>query len=83
MAAEESAASGLSHRHPEDPSAALLGHRYLPKPTGSAPYPAGLYWMHAHLHGVARPQVTTGMSALISVGDEKDSIAQAPQKVGI
>jgi FtsP/CotA-like multicopper oxidase with cupredoxin domain len=66
---------------PETLPAAFLGRSASPKPTGSAPYPAGLYWMHAHLHGVARPQVTEGMSALLSVGDEKDSIASMPQSV--
>ena len=49
--------------------------------SATAPYPAGLYWFHAHLHGVARPQVTEGMSGLISVGDDKDSIAQFDQGV--
>jgi FtsP/CotA-like multicopper oxidase with cupredoxin domain len=66
---------------PETLPAAFLGRSTSPKPTGSTPYPAGLYWMHAHLHGVARPQVTEGMSALLSVGNEKDSIASMPQSV--
>jgi FtsP/CotA-like multicopper oxidase with cupredoxin domain len=66
---------------PKTIPAALLGRYASPKPEGSAPYPAGLYWIHAHLHGVARPQVTEGMSGLISVGDDKDSIAPLPQSV--
>ena len=66
---------------PKTVPAALLGRYASPRPEGSAPYPAGLYWIHAHLHGAARPQVTQGMSGLISIGDEKESIAQLPQSV--
>ena len=36
---------------------------------GTVPHPSGLFWFHAHLHGVARPQVTSGFSGLISIGD--------------
>ncbi len=32
-------------------------------------HPSGLFWFHAHLHTVARPQVTSGLSGLISIGD--------------
>ena len=60
---------------------ALLGRINPRSPAASAPYPTGLYWIHAHLHGVSRPQVTAGMSGLISVGPEKDSIAPLPQSV--
>lgn len=60
---------------------ALLGRIDPQSSTKSALYPAGLYWVHAHLHGVARPQVTEGMSGLISVGPEKESIAPLPQSV--
>jgi FtsP/CotA-like multicopper oxidase with cupredoxin domain len=63
---------------PKTVPATLLGRS---KPDAPAPYPAGLYWIHAHLHGVARPQVTEGMSGLISIGAEKESIAPLPQSV--
>jgi FtsP/CotA-like multicopper oxidase with cupredoxin domain len=66
---------------PKTIPAALLGRYAAAGPEGSAPYPAGLYWIHAHLHGLARPQVTQGMSGLISVGDDKESIAPLPQSV--
>jgi FtsP/CotA-like multicopper oxidase with cupredoxin domain len=66
---------------PKTVPAALLGRSASAKPEAPAPYPAGLYWIHAHLHGVARPQVTEGMSGLISIGDEKESIAPLPQSV--
>jgi FtsP/CotA-like multicopper oxidase with cupredoxin domain len=66
---------------PKTIPATLLGRYASPRPEGSAPYPDGLYWVHAHLHGVARPQVTEGMSGLISVGDDKESIASLPQSV--
>jgi FtsP/CotA-like multicopper oxidase with cupredoxin domain len=66
---------------PKTVPADLLGRYASAKREGAAPYPAGLYWIHAHLHGVARPQVTQGMSGLISIGDDKESIAQLPQSV--
>jgi FtsP/CotA-like multicopper oxidase with cupredoxin domain len=51
---------------PEQLPASLFDH------TGrDEPYPAGLAWFHAHMHGVARPQVTMGMSGLLSIGDPK------------
>jgi len=40
---------------PKTVPGSLLGRA---KPDAPAPYPSGLYWIHAHLHGVARPQVT-------------------------
>jgi FtsP/CotA-like multicopper oxidase with cupredoxin domain len=66
---------------PKTLPAALLG-RIDPQRSGdAAPYPSGLYWIHAHLHPVSRPQVTEGMSGVISVGAEKDSIAPYPPSV--
>ena len=66
---------------PKTLPAALLGRTDPQSSAASAPYPNGLYWIHAHLHGVARPQVTEGMSGIISVGPEKDSIAPYPPSV--
>jgi hypothetical protein len=63
---------------PKTLPAKLLGRL---DPQSSAPYPNGLYWIHAHFHDVARPQVTGGMSGIISVGPEKDSIAPYPPSV--
>lgn len=37
----------------------------------SVPYPRGLAWFHAHVHGIARDQVTSGMAGLITVGDPR------------
>jgi len=66
---------------PKTLPAALLG-RIDPQSSGaSAPYPNELYWIHSHLHGVSGPQVTEGMSGVISVGPEKDSIAPYPPSV--
>ncbi len=38
-------------------------------PGGKLDHPSGLYWFHVHVHGVAREQVTSGMSGLLSIGD--------------
>ena len=40
----------------------------LDLPSGIIPHPAGLYWYHAHLHGVSASQLAGGMSGLISIG---------------
>ncbi len=36
--------------------------------TSQLPYPSGLYWIHSHVHGSARDQITAGQTALLSVG---------------
>ncbi len=41
---------------------------------GRRTYPSGLSWYHPHIHGVAQPQVSGGMSGLISIGDPRDAI---------
>lgn len=38
-------------------------------PSGTVAHPSGLFWFHAHLHTLARAQITSGMSGLISIGD--------------
>jgi FtsP/CotA-like multicopper oxidase with cupredoxin domain len=35
-------------------------------------HPDGLYWYHPHLHGMAKEQVSGGMSGVISIGRGKD-----------
>lgn len=35
---------------------------------------SGLNWFHAHVHGLARAQVTSGMSGLIAIGDPCDTL---------
>ena len=37
-------------------------------------HPAGLYWYHPHLHGLAKEQVSGGMSGVISIGRGADSL---------
>ncbi|MDB5377155.1 MAG: hypothetical protein JWR00_1601 [Rubritepida sp.] len=37
----------------------------------SVPYPLGLAWFHAHVHGITRDQVTSGMAGMITVGDPR------------
>ncbi|CAN5473368.1 multicopper oxidase domain-containing protein [soil metagenome] len=41
---------------------------------GRRTYPSGLSWYHPHIHGIAQPQVSGGMSGLISIGDPRDAI---------
>ncbi len=64
-----------------EPTGASLRRYEIPIPKAALPpalfglsgdkldHPSGLYWFHAHLHGVARRQITSGMSGLISIGD--------------
>jgi FtsP/CotA-like multicopper oxidase with cupredoxin domain len=40
----------------------------LDLPSGVISHPAGLYWYHAHLHGISASQLSGGMSGLISIG---------------
>ena len=42
-----------------------------------APYPPGLNWLHAHVHGKARPDVMAGQSAILQVGDTKAALLAA------
>ena len=34
-----------------------------------AAHPAGINWFHPHIHGIAKPQVASGMAGMILVGD--------------
>jgi FtsP/CotA-like multicopper oxidase with cupredoxin domain len=47
----------------------------------SIPYPPGLAWFHAHVHGIARDQVTSGMAGLITVGDPRAILPSALRAV--
>lgn len=40
----------------------------LDLPAGIIPHPSGLYWYHAHLHGISAAQLSGGMSGLLSIG---------------
>ncbi|MFL5287009.1 MAG: multicopper oxidase domain-containing protein [Rhodopila sp.] len=51
---------------PDRIPAAFFG---LGKPGDTVAHPSGLFWFHAHLHTVAKAQVTAGMAGLISIGD--------------
>jgi FtsP/CotA-like multicopper oxidase with cupredoxin domain len=42
------------------------------------PYPSGLNWFHAHVHGKARPDVMAGQSGMLQVGDLLDTLRDAP-----
>lgn len=38
-----------------------------------ASHPAGVDWFHPHIHGIAKPQVASGMAGMILVGDPQCS----------
>ena len=40
-----------------------------------ATHPAGLFWFHPHMHGIALNQVTAGMAGIITVGSPSDGCA--------
>jgi FtsP/CotA-like multicopper oxidase with cupredoxin domain len=40
-----------------------------------ADHPKGLFWYHPHSHGISEPQVTGGMSGLITIGGVSDYVA--------
>jgi FtsP/CotA-like multicopper oxidase with cupredoxin domain len=42
------------------------------------PYPSGLNWFHAHVHGQARPDVMAGQSGMLQVGDLLDTLRATP-----
>jgi FtsP/CotA-like multicopper oxidase with cupredoxin domain len=42
------------------------------------PYPSGVNWFHAHVHGQARPDVMAGQSGMLQVGDLLDTLRAAP-----
>jgi FtsP/CotA-like multicopper oxidase with cupredoxin domain len=51
------------------PTALAAGVLDNPKPIQ---HPDGLYWYHPHFHGVAKEQVSGGMSGVISIGRGSD-----------
>ena len=42
-------------------------------PDGTIGHPAGIDWFHPHVHGVAKPEVASGMAGMILVGDPQCS----------
>ncbi len=38
-----------------------------------ADHPAGIDWFHPHIHGIAKPQVASGMAGMILIGDPQCS----------
>ena len=49
----------------------------LDLPSGIIPHPTGLYWYHAHLHGISASQLAGGMSGLLSIGRADENVAGA------
>lgn len=71
----DEAAPGLV-RYRMDIPATLPGQEFG---TGTAaqPYPSGLLWFHAHLHGAARNQVMAGQSGVLAIGQPLDGLQTA------
>ena len=66
-AAGDGAASRRQYR--VDIPAHAIPASFFDLPGEPLDHPSGLFWFHAHWHGMARPQVTSGMAGLISIGD--------------
>ena len=58
------------HRGMETFEGSIKYHIPIPKD-----HPAGLYWYHAHAHGVSQQQIARGLSGLITIGDLWDYTA--------
>ena len=39
-------------------------------------HPSGLFWLHGHLHGLGLNQLSSGMSAMITIGDPADYLCK-------
>jgi L-ascorbate oxidase len=50
---------------------------YLPRN-----HPAGLFWMHPHVHGLALNQVSSGMAGIITVGSVGDYLSDGGAHAG-
>ncbi len=50
---------------------ATLPGAVVDSPSARIPYPPGMAWFHAHVHGTSRDQVTAGMAGMITVGDPR------------
>jgi FtsP/CotA-like multicopper oxidase with cupredoxin domain len=46
-------------------------------------HPAGLFWFHPHVHGVALNQVTSGLAGVITVGEPADACGDADCRAAI
>lgn len=43
------------------------------------PYPSGINWFHAHVHGQAMPDVMAGQSGILQVGDLLETLRATPK----
>lgn len=60
---------------------ATLPGAVVDSPAGRIPYPPGMAWFHAHVHGTSRDQVTAGMAGMITVGDPRAVLPPALRPV--
>ena len=60
---------------------ATLPGAVVDSPASRIPYPPGMAWFHAHVHGTSRDQVTEGMAGMITVGDPRAILPPALRPV--
>jgi len=60
---------------------ATLPGAVVDSPASRIPYPPGMAWFHAHVHGTSRDQVTSGMAGMITVGDPRAILPPALRSV--
>ncbi|MGI4977951.1 MAG: multicopper oxidase domain-containing protein [Janthinobacterium lividum] len=57
---------------------ATLPGRLLGATNSPTPYPSGLTWFHAHIHGKTMDDIASGQAGLVSIGDTVGSLLAAP-----
>ena len=57
---------------------ATLPGRLLGATNSPTPYPSGLTWFHAHIHGKTMDDVASGQAGLVSIGDTVGSLLATP-----
>ena len=45
-------------------------------------HPLGINWIHPHVHGLAKQQVSSGMASMIEIGQAKQQLCRQPQGGG-
>ncbi len=68
---------GQTTHYRMDIPVALPGHMFG-NDSAPRPYPSGLLWFHAHLHGTTHDSVMAGQSGLLYIGDLHADLRAAP-----
>ncbi|ABS66339.1 multicopper oxidase type 2 [Xanthobacter versatilis] len=45
-------------------------------------HPSGIFWLHPHFHGLAKEQVSGGMTAMVNIGRLRDYACMSPRADG-